>query len=354
MNRPKNNQMIKLVFFCMLLAAGLVSKAQFNAEKDPFLVKNFKESSFQKINAQTSHGNISVSSVPAADARVEMYARAGNGNEKLDKEEIQRRLDENYTLEISVSGGELTAVAKRKNNLNLGKKSLSISFTIYTPQNVSATLRTSHGNIDLSGVTGIQDIGTSHGNLTLETINGKLTGETSHGNISINGSKEDIDLSTSHGNIDAKNCAGAMKLATSQGSVKLNGLKGKVRAHTSHGDIAGDAIEGELSVATSHGNIDFGNLSCGIEASTTHGNINVSVALLAGRISLDNSKGDIGLHLPKGKGVDLDLHAKEIKIDALENFNGSKEAHSMKGSMNGGGVAVKATTGKGTVSLVFR
>jgi len=91
-----------------------------------------------------------------------------------------------------------------------------------------------------------------------------------------------------------------------------------------------------------------------VDCSTNHGNINLIFDELVGSISAGNSHGNISLELPKGKGIDVDLQAKTISIDALENYSGSKDAHSMKGSLHGGGIAVKAETGKGTVSLSFR
>src|SRR5258706_6954238 len=175
--------MKKIAFSLLLVTICFAVNAQFNSVKDPFLVKIVTNETVEKINAETSHSSISVSAVVAGEARIEVYARSNAGwDEKLSKEEIQERLDENYILDISVSDGLLTAVARQKKNFNIGKKSLSISFIIYVPQTVSTILRSSHGNISLSGLTGSQDIATSHGNLGLEKISGKITGETSHGN----------------------------------------------------------------------------------------------------------------------------------------------------------------------------
>jgi DUF4097 and DUF4098 domain-containing protein YvlB len=349
--------MKKIVFSLLLATISFAVNAQFNSVKDPFLVKTLTNESFEKINAETSHGNISVSPVAAGEARIEVYIRSGaNWDDKLSKEEIQQRLDENYTLDVSVSGGLLTAVARQKKmNFNIGKKSLSISFTIYTTQTVSTILRSSHGNISLHGLTGSQDIATSHGNLGIEKVSGKITGETSHGNISISSSVSEIDLGTSHGNIDVKNCEGTIKLATSNGDIQLKDIKGKMSAGTNHGNVTGGDITGVgLSATTSHGNVDLKDLSCAVQTSTSHGNINLSFTGVAGPVTIDNSNGNISLLLPKGKGIDLDLHAKGIRIDAMDNFSGSKDERAMKGTLNGGGATIKATTGKGTISLSFR
>jgi len=330
--------MKKVLFAFLLVSSAIFGQAQFNSLKEPFITKSLSNESFQKINASTSHGNIAVSPVVASGARIEVFIHGnGVGDQRLSKEEIQSRLDEYYELEVSVSNGELHAIAKQKpkafNSVNW-KRSLSISFRIYSAQPASTDLKTSHGDIDLSGMNGNQELGTSHGNIRVDKISGKLTGGTSHGDVSVNDVSEGVDVSTSHGNISADNCSGNVKLSTSNGDVRIKKVKGKIHAGTSHGNVDGDMIEGELSAVTSHGDIAFSNLNASVETSTSHGNIS--------------------LQLPKGKGLDIDLHAKNIRLSQLENFSGSKETRAMKGTLNGGGTIVKAETSQGTVSLEFK
>jgi DUF4097 and DUF4098 domain-containing protein YvlB len=330
-----------------------VSNAQVNSPKDLYLTKPLKDASLKKITAETSHGNINVSVVPATDARLEVYVRPNNNDEQLSKEEIQKKLDEYYSIEISISGDLLSAVARRKKDILNGQTSLNISFQIYTTKSVATQLKTSHGNVDVSGMEGTQDIVTSHGNIHLEEITGKLTGQTSHGNIYVTNVKDNIDLSTDHGNIEANHCEGTVKLTTSNGNLQLEKLKGKIKASTDHGNIAGHVIDGELSASTSHGDVSLENLSCSVDASTDHGNMFVAVDKITGDIIVNDSGGNISIELPKGKGIDLDLSGKSVDIDYMENFSGSKEKDSIKGTLGGGGTKVKAKTDRGSVSLKF-
>ena len=330
---------MKKIVFALLLVAPVLLNAQFNAQKDAFINKSLSSEKFSKMDITTSHGNISVSKVAASEARVEVYIR-GNGNERdqrLSKEEIQERLDKYYEMEIAVHNGELTAYARMKDNVKNAfnwKKSLSISFRVYTADAMPSELKTSHGDIDIVNMSGEQALSTSHGNIRVEEIKGSVSGGTSHGNLAIKNISEGVKMNTSHGNIEAARCDGTIKLTTSNGNISLNTLKGKIDARTTHGNVDGDAVTGELSAVTSHGDISLSNLDGPVETSTSHGNIT--------------------LELPKGKGMDLDLHGKKIQVERLENFNGSKEEKSMKGTLNGGGMLVKAGTSQGNVSLRFR
>ena len=175
----------------------------------------------------TSHGDISVSDVPASQTRVEVYVRSSKWNQELSKQEIQNKLDEYYTLEISLSGDVLKASVHQKKDILLNEPGLSISFGIYAPKTASGILNTSHGNIDLTGFEGNQDAETSHGDITISKITGKLIGRTSHGHVSVTDCKNDIDVSTDHGDVTGRNCEGTIKLTTSHGNIDLKDLKGK-------------------------------------------------------------------------------------------------------------------------------
>ena len=50
------------------------------------------------------------------------------------------------------------------------------------------------------------------------------------------------------------------------------------------------------------------------------------------------------IDLPKGKGLDLDLQGRNVSVDGMQNFSGSKAKDLVKGSTNGGGIKVSAKT----------
>ena len=345
---------MKNIAFAFILAASCLALQAQNAESDYlYTTKSFRDASPKKIIAGTSHGNISVSDVPASQTRVEVYVHASNSNQELSKQEIQKKLDEYYTLEISLSGDVLNASAHRKKDILSNESGLSISFGIYAPKTASSILKTSHGNIELRGLEGSQDAETSHGDITISKITGKVTGQTSHGNVSVTDCNNDIDVSTDHGDITGRNCEGKVKLITSHGNIDLRDLKGKVRAGTQHGNVSAHSIGGELTASTSHGNVNLDGMSCSVTASTDHGDISLSVGNITGEIVMKNVNGNISIALPKGKGLDLDLQGRDVSVDGMQNFSGSKSKDLVKGSTNGGGIKVSAKTDK-EAHLTFR
>lgn len=341
----------------VLLLASTITYTLQAQEEAPYLTKSLKEAAIEQVQAETSGGNISITGDAAAEARIEVYIWSNNGRRvQLSKEEIQKKLEEDYEFSISTADHKLTAIAKPKNRFGRfdWKKALSISFKIFVPRNVATNLTTSGGNLDLAHLTGIQDFRTSGGNLRIDDLAGKIKGTTSGGNIHLKNSNDDITLTTSGGNIDASNSNGKLKLTTSGGNVTLDDLKGNIDATTSGGSVRGNAISGELSAVTSGGNVSMADLSCSLTASTSGGNITVSIKELGAFVKLSNSGGNINLDMPGNKGIDLRITGDKVKVSPLNNFSGKIEEDSIDGKINGGGIPVTVRGNGGRVSLSIK
>ena len=321
----------------------------------PFLTKSFANESIKNIESETSGGSITVLAASAGETQVEVFVYPSNRNRNynVSKEEIQKRLNEDYDLTVSVSNNKLSTIAKPKRRNMDWKDALSISFKIYVPANVSTDLSTSGGSIHLSGLKGTQRFATSGGSLHVDNVSGDIKGQTSGGSIHVDNSHQDIDLSTSGGSIEANNCTGKIKLSTSGGSVHLDNLEGTIDAATSGGSVKGQMVKGELSAHTSGGNIDLQKLYCSLETSTSGGNIDVQIAELGKYVKISNSGGSIDVELPN-KGMNLKVSGSKIRTPNLNNFTGSVEDDEIDGKLNGGGVPVTIRAGSGRVTLALK
>jgi hypothetical protein len=343
-------------YLLLFVVAGqlFAAKAQSNDDRVPYITKSLSSDAVQAVEVRTQGGSILVKGGAGADARVEVYVWGNNSNDNLTKEEIQHRLDEDYTLTVSVSNHQLTAIAKPKHEIFNWRRSLNISFRIYVPENVATDLETSGGSITLGDLAGTEKFSTSGGSLHIDHLTGKTTGSTSGGSIHVTDSKDIIDLSTSGGSIEATNCTGNIRLSTSGGSLHLLNLNGTIHAETSGGSAEGDNIEGDLFVHTSGSSIRLTNLACSLDAETSGAGIHVAMAKLGKFIKLGTSGGNIDLEIPNGQGVNLDIDAGRIKTASLTNFSGSQEKGRMNGTLNGGGIPVRLNTSGGAVSLTTR
>lgn len=337
----------------ILLILSLTAFIQLLAQtqENPFLTKSL-QGQIKNVKVETSGGSITVTGITNGDAKVEMYVRSNDRHDNFSSEELQKKIDQDYIIEIGVSNDKLTATAKQKHRNTNWRNALSISFKVFVPKNVSTDLNTSGGSISISNVTGQQDFRTSGGSLHADYITGKINGRTSGGSIEVSNANDDINLSTSGGSISAKDCSGKIKLATSGGSLEFKRLKGNIEAKTSGGNVNGKEISGEIDAHTSGGNINFQDISGSLQASTSGGNIDVEMTKLDKYLTLHNSGGSVHVTVPKGQGLDLNLKGDRVKSTALSNFSGSMEDDEVKGKINGGGAQV-TVKGNGSVHLAF-
>ena len=351
--------MKKFVLLFMGGLAAFAGRAQWDGDhhREPFIVKTFPRDGVKELLAETSGGNIAVYGETTGDAKVEVYVQSNNNNgwnDGITKEEIQKRLDEQYDLEVGMENGKLVAAAHQKHNWdNNWRRGLSISFRVYVPEAVNSRVRTSGGNIELKALTGSEDFHTSGGNLDVAQLSGTIVGRTSGGNVTIADSHDDIDLQTSGGNMDATRCEGKIRLETSGGNVELRHVKGTIRVGTSGGQVEGGQITGELQAHTSGGNIDFEDVAASLTASTSGGNIHVNF-LSTKAVDLENSSGDITLQLPQGQGMDLRISGERVHSTTMNNFRGNVDEHHIDGSLNGGGIPIHVDGNGGEVHLSFK
>jgi len=339
--------------FTLLLACGLSTFALAQDDKTPYTTQSLANDAISSVKVSTSAGGIHVSGESGQQPRIEVYIRGNNGHE-LSKDEIKKRLDENYDMNITVNNHELQAIVKNKHdNMDWDKEGLSISFKIYVPQQVATDLKTSGGGIHLDNLKGKEEFMTSGGGLDINTVTGNIHGRTSGGGIHVRNSGEDIDLTTSGGGITAENCNGDIRLRTSGGGLTLNDLKGTIHATTSGGGIRGGNVEGELITSTSGGGIDLRNMNCGLDARSSAGSVNVQMKQVGKYLRLGTSAGNINLELPAKQGLDLNLNADRIDQHEFSGFQGSFDERHVHGTVNGGGATVDANANSGHIDVKF-
>lgn len=334
----KEKEMKKYLLILLITCSGSLAFAQDN--QTPYQTKPVS-GSVKGVFVQTSGGSITVSGASGESPRVEVYVRGNNGS-KLPKEEIEKRLINDYELQVSVANGEIHALAKRKNEDGGWdwKRQLSISFKIYVNKQVNTRLSTSGGSIHLDNLSGEENFETSGGSLHLDHLTGNIKGETSGGSIEVSNSGNNIHLETSGGSIHASGCQGKIHLETSGGSLHLDDLNGSIDAGTSGGSVQANKIVGELITSTSGGSVNLTQLACSVQAETSGGSMNVEILQLGKYVKLGVSGGHVSLRLPS-KGMNLNLSANRITpSSSTGNFSGDWDKDHVRGTLNGGGIPV--------------
>jgi len=328
-----------------ILFISFATTAQKDTDK-PYMVKTFTASTIKKLKMTTSGGSLTVVGSTDSEAKIEVYVRSNNGNDEISKEEVEKRL-KNYELTITKEGDIITVFSKN----NLEKKSLSITFKAFIPEESSIDLNTSGGSISVKGIAENVNGRTSGGSIIVKNCKNNINLKTSGGSISADNCSGNVELKTSGGSISAKDIDGTIDLSTSGGSISLDALKGKIKAITSGGSIKATELRGESIVKTSGGSIVLREIYGTLEAATSAGSLDAEILELGKFLNLSVSSGSMTVKMPMDKGVTLDCTAQKINTGMLHNFKGDTEKTFIKGTLNGGGIPVTMKVSSGTLTI---
>lgn len=280
-------------------------------EGKPYLTKEFTLDGPGILKAFTVAGNIEVQTIEASKkVKVELYLDRGysfwSNSKNLD----------NYRITVIQRGNEIVSSVERKSKeTGFFSDQMRFSFKIYVPENMSTELKTSGGNISLSGLQGHHMIKTSGGNIKLDKIKGKLAAYTAGGNITINDSRGTLYAKTTGGNINVDQSEGEIRLLSEGGRILAERISGTLLAKLGGGDIKAQFLK------VSEG------------------------------ISLDTGAGNIYVEIPQMDGFDLVLRGSEIVLPSGLYVEGFKSSQKVEGTVKKGGAPINLTTNHGKIEL---
>lgn len=174
--------------------------------------------------------------------------------------------------------------------------------------------------------------------------------ETSGGDITVSNIRGMIGGGTSGGDVDISGISGDVRLETSGGDIRLKDITGTVVTETSGGDIDGTAMNGDIKVETSGGNIDLRGVNGKTVASTSGGDVRMELLDNKG-VDASTSGGNIVIRFPGSVAADIFAETVSGSVHCDFPIQGTLEDGSLEGTINGGGLRVRAETSGGNISI---
>lgn len=282
-----------------------------------YRAETFNVSGEVALEVKTTGGNITIVEGTSDQVEVTLYVKRRRSYLKVGD------FNENdYEITLSQVGNTIFASVEPKHSGSIRINSISFNFEIKTPANTNTELRTSGGNIHISGLIGKQEARTSGGNITINEMNGPANLRTSGGNI--------IILQHS-GSIDAR---------TSGGNIQMNTISGNAKVTTSGGNIRGRDISGNL------------------EATTSGGSIDIDIATLENTLKLRARGGNITATVPQDIGYTLNLRGSWINTPNMNTITGNISINTsrnrVQGSIGDASRNLDMHTSAGNVNLIFQ
>jgi hypothetical protein len=219
------------------------------------------------LKVTTINGQIEINVWDGEMVLLNAIKKSRIGQDELDKVEINVLESENLIeIEAEYTGSRSTTP--------------SVDMNIKVPQNVSIeSVKTSNGDIQISGVKGNISATTSNGAIVIENIEGYVSATTSNGNLEVKDTTGIKDLKSSNGRINTEifDFTDNISISTSNGriDVYINPmLNADIEMTTSNGQISLSGIT--LNVTKSENKHITGKLGLGgnmIDIHTSNGNI---------------------------------------------------------------------------------
>lgn len=176
---------------------------------------------------------------------------------------------------------------------------------------------------------------------------------TSDGDISVEQVQGTLQVKTSDGDVDVGGAEGSqVSIVTSDGDVSVGDLRApSIRIASSDGDIRATDLDGdEIELRSSDGDIWVGAVSGALDAATGDGDIQVRIDRFA-ETSLQSGDGDITVQAPSTLQADLDLSGEDVVLGSPVRLDGFRDDRKARGTINGGGPLLRATTRDGTITF---
>ncbi len=140
------------------------------------------------------------------------------------------------------------------------------------PAGTTLVVRTSDGDVRVSGVLGDAELRSSNGKVVASALGGDLVAHSSNGSV------------------DVRDVAGAVRATSSNGSVVVRGAS-SVEAHSSNGRVEVEDVSGIVVATSSNGGVEVAGARADITATSSNGNVTVYGTGLPVALDIGTSNG---------------------------------------------------------------
>ena len=249
-----------------------------------------------------------------------------------------------------------------------------VDLIVDLPSTTQLTVHAEHGDASVSDFGGAVNVfSKGDGDLSLNTISGNVTARVNGDGSTVTGHKitGSVKIQGRTGDLNFSDVDGALTLEGDFfGSTHLEHIGDKVIFQTSrtHFEVArlsgsldldggpnfqADGLVGPLVLNTKNRNITLDRLTGSAQIANRNGSVNVSLTAPVSPIQITNERGSVDLALPSKASFQLSAETRNGDVEndfgLTEQENGN--AHSVSGSVLGGGAAIHVNTTEGGITV---
>ncbi|MEZ5313451.1 MAG: hypothetical protein R2862_07240 [Thermoanaerobaculia bacterium] len=204
------------------------------------------------------------------------------------------------------------------------------------PRSAVATIRSSGGRLELSGLDGAVRAGSSGGALRAADLGGSATLSSSGGGVVVERIRGDVEIESSGGSVKVREISGTASLQSSGGSVEAEEIGGRLDSSSSGGGVRIREAHGAVFAESSGGPV-----TVGFAAGNHRG----------GR--LNSSGGGVHVTLDPSVGLAIDAVASggSVRCDLPVTVRGQLRRERLQGELNGGGANLELRSSGGGITI---
>jgi hypothetical protein len=249
------------------------------------------------------------------------------------------------------------------NTIN-GSAHLSGSFGAISFSNVSGYVKCMTTNGRVSGRQAGDEVYviTTFGEVSLEQINvreakGKATLNTTFGSINATGLRKGVRATTGNGAIHLTDVAGPAYAKTSFGAVQAQRINDSLTIENANGTVSAESVRGDVTAKTSFGAVTLSDIAGAITVDNQNGAILITAERTSPgcrNISAKTSFSPIRIQLRDGLGYNVNARTSSGRIttDLPVTSSGALGGDTLNGKIGNGGCALTLTNSNANIEIV--
>ncbi len=314
------------------------------------------------LKVVSDRGNVTINAWDQNEIKINIQKKVVT-NEQSDA----NRINQSTKPVITVADNVVTLNA---NTMAAGQHGVAADLEIFIPRKAAVEIATKRGEIVVRSRTGSVKASTSHGDVTLEDIDGNadvnirggsLKASRIKGDLALDGRLDDTTVADVTGNVKltgdffgtttmSKIGKNAM-FKSSRTDLEMASLPGEITLDS--GDLRGTNVTGPFRLATRSKDIHLEQISGDVRVQNSNGSVEIHPNPL-GNIQVENRRGDVQLVLPAQASFNIQAHANrgDIQSDfAGLNVSNSHDQGSLSGTVGKGGPNVEINADRGTIEI---
>ena len=277
-----------------------------------------------------------------------------------------------YSIVEEGSRYRVISTYNRDQNSSRGRR-FKTSLTVHVPTRSNLNVNNRNGSVEISGLTGDQNLTNAFGEVTLQNISGRVQIRNRNDRVIVEDITGATEIVNEFGNVEGRRINGSVGVRDRNATVELDEIKGDAKVSNAFGSTSAKNIQGSLSVDTRNGGVDAINVGSDVTVDNQFENVkledvkgvvnvknrNGSVELRylqppKNNIRVSNQFGDVKVVLPASSAFSIDARTRYASVSS--DFEGltrrdEPERGGLTGQVGSGGPEIRIENRNGSINI---